>query len=390
MSFVQESGSYAQRILCGCEMSVSKLINSGQRRKTDLAKSRRGFALISSVFVTLFVSSITLSLASLLSTSSTGAVEDLQSQQAGYVADGGLHYILMKEFKNSSDFTTASTASNVALGAGQFSVTYANRTATAVDITVTSQVANSVCQIQQHVVKQSATSNALHSGANTQLTSSQSGGGTITGPSTYAGNFSSDAGYTLSPAATHGSAPAAVSLTALRALTTSTINGNYTVPNGFNGYVRVTGNVTISGTITMTGLIVADGNITISENKTSLVLNGTLAAGGNIEADFKNGGVNVLTAQSLGGQMQPLLLAGGNIQIDQKQNTTGTYKGLIQAGGNVEIALKQTDTMTILGGIVASGNVQVDSKQSSVFSVNLSSGSAFLPNTFVLSSWRKN
>src|SRR5690348_8316521 len=74
---------------------------------------RSGMALISAVFVTLFVSSLTVSLAALLANSSSGSVEDLQSQQSAYLADSGLHYILMKEFRNSTDFTTAATATNI-------------------------------------------------------------------------------------------------------------------------------------------------------------------------------------------------------------------------------------------------------------------------------------
>lgn len=361
---------------------------SGDEKKVCQRSSRTGMALISAVFVTLFVSSLSLSLAALLSNSSAGAVDDLQSQQTAYVADGGLHYILMKEFINSSDFTTANTASNVALGSGQFSVTYANLTATTADITVTSQVNQSISQIQQHVVKQYGTGSAI-SGADVTLTSSQFGGGSIDGPATYTQSFSGDAGYALNPAAVPGTAPPSVSLNSLIVMTSSTINGNYTVPDGFSGYVHVTGDVVINGDITMTGLIVADGNISLSANKDNITLNGTLAAGGNITTDFKNGSIVNLTAQALGGQMQPLMIAVGNIDFSQQQSTVSTFKGLIRAGGNITIDLKQSDTLSILGAIVANGNVVIDSKQSSNIGVSFNSGSAYLPGSVVLTSWKK-
>jgi len=358
-------------------------------KKWKRAACRRGFALISSVFVTLFVSSLTLSLASLLSTSATGAVEALQSQQSAYLADGGMHYILMKEFMNSTDFTTASTATNVSLGAGQFSVTYANRTTSAADITVTSQVRNSVSTIQQHVVKLYGTGSAV-SGADIDLSSAQNGGGVITGPTTYTSSFSGETSFTLSPAAAAGTDPGTVSLANLTAMTTSTHIGDYTVPNNFNGYLHVTGNVTIAGTITMTGLIVADGNITLNANNKNITLTGTLAAGGNISTDFKNGAIINLTATAIGGQIPPLMLAIGNINFTQKQDSASTFKGLIRAGGNVVIDLKQNDTLNILGAVVANGDLTVDSKQNSSVGVSFGSGSSYLPSTLILSSWKKN
>jgi hypothetical protein len=352
-------------------------------------EGRNGLALISAVFVTLFVSSVTLSLSSMLSNSSSGSVEDLQAQQAAYIVDGGMHYILTKSFRDSTDFTTIPTESNVALGSGTFSVTYSNRTASAADITVTSLVQNSAASIQQHVVKLYGTGSAI-SGADIDLSSSQNGGGSITGPTTYTSSFSGETDYVLSPAAAPGTDPGTVSLATLTAMTTSTVNGNYTVPNGFNGYVHVTGDVTISGTITMTGLIVADGNITLDANKKNITMTGTLAAGGNILTDFKNGAIVNLTAAAIGGQMPPLLLAVGNINFKQFQDSASTFKGLIRAGGNVTIELKQQDTLNVLGAIIANGDLTVDSKQNSSVGVNFGSGSSYLPSSLILSSWKKN
>jgi len=365
-------------------------VGGRQRRRCRCVSGdgRRGLALISAVFVTLFVSSLTLSLSSMLSNSSSGSVEDLQAQQAAYLVDGGMHYILTKSFRDSTDFTTIATESNVALGAGTFSVTYANRTASAADITVTSLVQNSAASIQQHVSKTYGTGSAI-SGADIDLNSAQNGGGSITGPTTYTSSFSGETAYTLSPAAAAGTDPGTVSLATLTAMTTSTVNGNYTVPNGFNGYVHVTGDVTIAGTVTMTGLIVADGNIHLDANNKNITMTGTLAAGGNISTDFKKGVVN-LTATAIGGQMPPLLLAVGNINFKQFQDSASTFKGLIRAGGDVTIELKQQDSLTILGAVIANGDLTVDSKQNSNVGVNFGSGSSYLPSSLILSSWKKN
>ncbi len=352
-------------------------------------KNCQGFALISAVFTTLMVSAMTLSLASFMSVGSSGSVDDLQSQQAAYVADGGLHYILMKELKNSTDFTSAAADSNVALGQGQFSVSYANRTTTSADVTVTAQVGNSVCQVQQHVVKQSGAGGAL-SGATLSLSSSQGGGGEIVGPISYTSGFSADAGYEFSATASQGSAPAAVSMTPYVALTTSTITGDYTVPDGFNGYVHVTGNATINGNTTMTGMVVADGDISVNANGQTVTINGTLAAGGNITTDFKTSAVATLTAQSVGGQMQPALVAVGNISMAQKQDTIVTLSGLIRAGGNVSVSIKQDTQLIILGAVMANGNVSVDSKQDSDLTLDFSAGGPFLSgNNLLLTQWKK-
>ena len=375
----------SRRFLCDEPCRLES--HTARRRFFPRKKTQSGMALISVIFMTLFASTVSLSLASLLSNSSVGSVEDTQLQEAAYVADGGLHYILRKELRDSTDFTALNTATDIALGDGVFSVTYANQTAVTTDVIVTAQVQNSIYQIQQSVVKQYGTGSAI-SGYDVDLTASQDGSGTISGPANYINSFQSSDEYLFTSPPQTGDPPPTMSLATITAMTNTTISGDYTVPDGFSGYVHVTGNVTISGETTMSGIIVADGNILIDVNNQNLNVTGTLAAGGTITTDFKNGTVANLTAASVGGEMQPLLMAVGDIYFSQKQDSASVFKGLIWSGANVTIDLKQNDTLTILGSIIANGNVTIDSKQNSGVSVDFSTGNFFLPSSLLLSDWK--
>jgi len=371
---------------------------SGLKDLIRNCSNEKGLSLASVIFTILILGAIGLSMSPVVSTVSRSSVLELQGEQAFFVAEGGLQYILQAAFQTSNDFTTVGSSPTgapfggtpITLSPGQFWVQYANLTTNTADVTATGKVGNSVRQVQQSITKVYSTSGGFHSGGSTTLGSDQGGGGQVIGPVTYGTSFSADAGYTLTDTAQQGAPPPPVSLTSLIGFTTSTITGNYTLPTNYSGNLHVTGNVTINTPGTITGIVVADGsiNITVQQNQT-LNLNGTLAAGGDMTLNFQQYTSGTFTAQPVGGNLQPLLVAVHDINFSDFQFATTTFNGLILAGNNVDFKLRQSDTMTINGGVTAGGDITSDSKQGSVLTVNFDGGTQYLGSSLKLTSWKE-
>jgi len=378
--------------------AVKKIVRCGTNAYQPL-KHSEGFSVISLIFGMLLLSAIGMNMSPLVSTKAMSELAYLKGQEAFYVAEGGLDYILAKEFMNDgdSDFSTNVSPTGapfggtpIALGQGQFWVVYLNLTKDSGDVLVTARVGNSVRQVQQTINRASLAASALQSGGNTDLSESQSGGGLIEGDISYGGNFSSDPGYSILGNIAGGAQPPAVDLTTLINLTTSTYTGNLTIDGNYSNNTHVTGDVDIEDEGTITGIIVADGDVTIDVKQSGFRnVTGTIAAAGNISGNFKQQSVATFQPQAAGGAMQPMFYAGGNIELDFHQQTTVTFRGLIHAGGNIDLKLRQQDSVSVEGALMANGNIEVDSKQQSFLTIDKEAGGVFLDGGYNVEKWQE-
>jgi cytoskeletal protein CcmA (bactofilin family) len=341
-------------------------------------KESKGFSLISVIFALIGLSLLALTLGSLLGNRARGSVEDLQGQQAFFVADGGLQYILMSEFRYDQDFSNnISPTGNPygpggkALGMGQFWAQYANQSLSSVDVIITGRVGNSVRVIRQSVAKTPyQLGSDLYSGKHVTL----SGRGTANGGIYAEGIISTPPpSFTVNGVMVQGTnlpnIPVDVTtiVTNIKNGAPQTISGTYALPSNFNGYIRVTGNVTIPDGTTVTGTVSTDGNIYVLG---ALNLQGTLAASGNIEAsEIKNS-----VYQPQNGQTLPVLVSEGNIFLTAGDGYSPNVTGQITVGGNLLMEKILNGTFTFTGGISVNNNVTITGPTSGgMIILNLSS-----------------
>jgi hypothetical protein len=100
--------------------------------------NQKGVSLIAAIFIIVILAFMGVMFVSLIGTGSFSSVNDLQSAQALYIADGGLQYTLALNRNNMPNYSTLGAWIN--LGAGQFRVdtmSYLTATVNANDVTIT-------------------------------------------------------------------------------------------------------------------------------------------------------------------------------------------------------------------------------------------------------------
>lgn len=117
--------------------------------------NKKGVTIIAAIIFIVLISILALSLASMLGTSSRGSVDHLRSAQALVIAQGGLNWY-MRYLADLSDWTTATSQSNVALGQGTFDVAISSQSQTSITFTVTGEVPGSAGVTIQRTMTQSA------------------------------------------------------------------------------------------------------------------------------------------------------------------------------------------------------------------------------------------
>jgi len=358
--------------------------------KRSARKRVRGFSSLSVIFALLTLSIVGVTMARTTSTTSFGSVLGLQGQQAFYVADGGMRYVYEKEIMNSTDFTTLNTVTNKTLGPGTFSVTYANQTLSSVDVTVVGTVANSTRQIEVAIAGSTVSNDSMRAGGNVQLVSSDSGGGTVNGDVYCVSECEIDTPeWTITGSVNEGStAPSSPNLSTFRDLTTLYIDGDLEIQNGdYTGDVWVTGTVKFEGSGTVTGIIYAEGSILLKGEQTDVRnVNGTLAALGNIEFDFRDSTVLNLTVQ--GGL--PVVVSDGNAIFKLFNSSLTTINGSTStSGGSFQVLLENNAVMNVIGNLSEQGDIKVESKNTSEFNIDPPTGGGGAWNGFTITSWKE-
>lgn len=359
--------------------------------------NQKGFALLSVVFAMLAFSVVGLSVGSMVSVQANRTLADYQGQQAFYVADGGLQYILKNEFENDadSDFSnnTSPTASpygspSISLGDGEFWAQYSSVTQTSADVTVTAKVGNAIRAIRQTVTATPGTglgyADASYSHGNFNV---GGGNGVVNGSVRAAGNINIGSGWTVSGTTTPNSYMSFTlfNLSTYTALTDSTISGNYTLPVNYTGNIYVTGNLTIADNSNISGIIVSAGNITINSN---VSVTGTIAAAGNFNGSNES---NIVLQWAAGpsGEILPALTAGGNINLGVAKNGSVSVNGYMLCNGNLNFTTQKNATLTINGFTLAAGNSNFSNQ--GIVTVNYDSalGGSGGTGTIDFSDWRE-
>ncbi len=80
-------------------------------------KDNRGIALIAVVLGTVLLSIMGLTMTSIVADRLSSSSENLQSVQTFYIAEGGMHYILMNDFFDDSDYSNNASPTDPPFGA---------------------------------------------------------------------------------------------------------------------------------------------------------------------------------------------------------------------------------------------------------------------------------
>jgi hypothetical protein len=330
------------------------------RRK--ISRGEKGFSLITVIFVMMLLSSVGIGMSNVLSTQALTTVESYQSEQALYVADGGLQHTISNQWMGDTDFsdnvspTPAPYANgSIPLSNGEFWVQYSNQSASAVTITVTSRVENSIRKVRQTLTLQAGDTPydyAVYGNGNLSL---QGGTGTINGNISAGGNISNADNWTINGSETPNNSVALPDVDVINdysSFTSSTYSGNTTISGNYSTNIYITGNLDISSNTTINGYIVVGGNIKIGSNVT---VNGMLAAAGNIDANNETN-LNFNSILGPSGETIPALVASGNLSLGISKDGVASVNGYMRAEGNLHITNQKDSTFTLNGFMVANGN----------------------------------
>lgn len=373
-------------------MKLTRGKRSGRR-----CPDQKGFAIISVVFAMVAFLVIGLTVAHQLSVHSRATVENYQSQQAFYVAEGGLQFIIQSEFKNDSDFsdnaspTTAPFGTpSIALSPGEFWAQYSDVTENSAKVTITAKVGNSVRKVQQTVTNsgtnQLPLNYAIYSGGNLNI---GGGVGIIDGNISAAGNINGSSDWSVSGTIVSDNPVTlpAVDLGTYSSLTNQTHTGDLTISGNYTGNIYVTGNVTLGAGAAVSGIIVSAGNIEIESGVT---VDGTLAAGGDIDSIGDLTSFEAAWAVGPSSQPLPALIAAGNISISVASGGNLVIDGYLFSGGNIHLIAKKNSFATITGFMISTGNT-IENNQGTmtvIFDGDLANQLAS-SQTLALSLWRE-
>ncbi len=318
-------------------------------------------AIITVLLAMFLLGSMGVSMVSVTGADVESQADDLTSQQAANVAEGGIQYILMSQFNGDSDFSdnvsptgTPYGGTPVTLSPGQFWVEYSNQSTTAATIKVTAKVGDAVRTVTQSVGQEgSGYSYVTMVNGNINMTSSS---GDVYGDAGLHGNANIGASVTV-----HGNitkdlslAVPSLSFSPYQAMCTTTHIGNLTITGSYTGNRCVTGNVTITAGATVNGVMYTSGNVTFAGNNATI--NGTVVAEGNITGDNRTG-LKFLSVALDATTHMPALAAHGNVNL---QNADGLkVSGAVWNSGNLNFS--NTDNLDFTGSFMGGGNFNMNS-----------------------------
>lgn len=331
-----------------------------KRHKTG----QKGFAIGAVIVSILILSGIGASMSPIWSTASRTAVLEKEAQEAFYVAQGGLQYVLAKEFFTSMDFSTASTVSNKTLGDGQFSASFSNLTETTAVVTVTSNVGGSERVLRQSISMLYPVNLLSYGAGDTDIT----GPGTINGDMGGGGTVAISGDVTVNGDITQGMSQTVPDVNFDDMADTLDAQGDrhegdLVITGFFFDSVHATGDVTIEDGALIMGTVVADGDVTMGDN---LWVSGHVAAGGNMDAtELRNSrfGPPIFFSDPFEGQ--PVLQSKGDMAL--ASDGLGTFiTGVILSEGDISIVTEEPhegewgEVLYINGAIYGQGDITLD------------------------------
>ena len=324
-------------------------------------KNRNGMALIVFVFIMMVLGVLGLMLASLISNQMATSIDNLNTIQAMYVAEGGLQWVLERDFRQDSDFSNNVSptdapfgASSVLLAGGQCWIEYANQDSANIDITVTARVGESVKVIQQHLavsVPETFGSVQFATG-NINLSN---GNGNVAGDITAVGNVNLGVGITVLGDVGEGSTLEIPELdfSEYETMTDQTLIGNQSFSEEASGYILVEGSATLEAGTTFTGILYARGNITVEKNVT---VTGALITEANVTTSGQKQNFSITAGLSPVGEQLPAMAIGGNITFSGYDGLT--IHGLVYALGNINMS--NIDDFEFSGAMVTDQNLNMN------------------------------
>jgi Tfp pilus assembly protein PilX len=302
------------------------------------AGDKKGLAVIAAILIVLIASLMGLTAVSLLGSESWGVVNYINSQEAFFIAEGGVEYYAELLQNQSSSWTTPPTAPvDEALGKGTFTITTANALDDEIDVTSTSKITAAGARtikraVTIHIARGTtpdAYSYILYTASGINTTSAVNL--TITGEQEGSGSYFPLVDFSYYQAA---AAPG------------QNISGNYTFTAGiYTGIWYIDGNVTIDSGVTMNGTIVSTKKIT-STNKAGITINPA--------------------------SPNPALIA--NNAIDFNRSGTVNINGLIYAGtdGTGSFDASRTTDFIFTGTIISPQEIDLSRSEDAVLSYDSS------------------
>ncbi len=265
-------------------------------------KNNKGISLIAVIIVMLLVATLSLVVASTVTSANISSVTDMQTQQAFYIAQAGVEWYI-EQLENDNDWSTPpAVKTDESFGVGTFSVTYANEEETSIDVTGTGEVTG----WDGNTVQRAITQHIENSG----------GGGSL---------FSDFAIF-------YGGGDGTISTTVAR---NQTITGDTFI----HGDLSISSNCTITGDVLATGDISVHGTTNVSGDVIEHI-NPAPATQPTLETTYYD---NLIAAASEEEE--------GNVDFEGEE-----IDGIIYVNGDVWI----DDYLSGSGIIVATGDIEIN------------------------------
>lgn len=238
--------------------------------------NRRGFAILTVVFVMVVFAILGIAAVALITGSAQMMTDEYRSQQAFDVAEAGVAY-MAEQLENDNDWSD-NTGVTVNFGPGSFTITYLHKTATTATIRSDGAVEGITRSVKQEFSSGGGTPKAFKTVFYTEqrVTVGGSSSGDIYGPVSAGSEVNSASGIVF-----HGEVEANNTSASLptpnwghwQTVADRTISGNYTFTAGtYSGIYYITGNVTFRSGVTINGTIISRGRVTANNQSNISVI----------------------------------------------------------------------------------------------------------------------
>ena len=236
--------------------------------------NRRGFAVVTVIFIATIFSVLGMTAVAMLSGSAKKASDEYSSQQAFNVAEAGVAYV-SNVLAADADWSD-NPPITMAFGPGSFTVTFPAKSSTSATVRSDGTVQGIVRSIEIGMSKGGGSldfTKAFYTEGDIEMSGSSSGtiegdilaGGTIDNSSTVVVNGDEEA------SSDQASIPNPI-WSYWQALATTTISGNYNFPSGtHSGIFYVDGDVTFSKNVMLNGTLIARGSVTMAGNENIVI-----------------------------------------------------------------------------------------------------------------------
>ncbi|MFH1414390.1 MAG: hypothetical protein ABIG56_06045 [Candidatus Omnitrophota bacterium] len=304
----------------------------------SIIASKKATGIIAVIFIVLMASVMGATITSLLGTDTGGSIYYLQSQQAFFIAEGGIQYVLDK-LRLDEEYRASLSTVTEDLGPGSFSVDVVDQGSGEYTITSTGTVGHSSRQVAQSVDYTSLLLDQTIHGDGSSVNFSSTTSSTVVGAVSCHVSVVGYGGVTITGEITEGLARLHPSLdfSYYAGIADTYSTSNLTFANGtYNGVYYTTKKATIGNNVTLNGSIIAAGSIDFNDKADNVQISQSnnypaLASGSAI-----NSSCSGPPSQRVGLQnstINGLIFSAGNVTFNYMQNTT--FNGSVLADGNL-------------------------------------------------------